>query len=48
MNDGEVVEFDTPAWLLENEEGFLTQLVNQTGSTMKKKLIQMTEQWKLW
>ena len=36
MNDSEVVEFDTPARLLENEEGFLTQLVNQTGSTMKK------------
>ena len=48
MNDSEVVEFDTPARLLENEEGFLTQLVNQTGSIMKEKLIQMTEEWKLW
>ena len=33
-------EFDTPAVLLENPEGLLTKMVNQTGSSMKKKLLE--------
>ena len=36
-------EFDTPAVLLENPDGFLTELVNQTGPTMKKKLLQIAQ-----
>ena len=36
-------EFDTPAVLLDNPDGFLTELVNQTGPTMKKKLLQIAQ-----
>ena len=33
-------EFDTPAVLLDNPEGFLTKMVNETGTSMKKKLLE--------
>ena len=41
LDDGRVVEFDTPSKLLENSEGHLSQMVNQSGSRVKKKLAQM-------
>ena len=41
LDDGRVVEFDTPSKLLENSEGHLSQMVNQSGSRVKKKLVQM-------
>ena len=41
LDDGRVVEFDTPSKLLENSEGYLSQMVNQSGSRVKKKLVQM-------
>ena len=41
LEDGRVVEFDTPSKLLENSEGHLSQMVNQSGSRVKKKLVQM-------
>ena len=44
LDDGRVMEFDTPSNLLENSNGYLTQLVNQTGSIVKKKLVQMAKQ----
>merc|ERR1711997_724679 len=43
MDDGQVVEFDKPATLLENSQGYLSQLVNQTGPTMKNKLWQIAQ-----
>ena len=33
-------DFESPATLLENPEGLLTRMVNQTGSFMKKKLLE--------
>ena len=33
-------DFDSPAILLENPEGLLTKMVNETGSSMKKKLLE--------
>ena len=36
-------EFDTPIVLLDNPDGYLTELVNQTGPTMKKKLLQIAQ-----
>ena len=33
-------DFESPATLLENPEGLLTRMVNQTGSSMKKKLLE--------
>ena len=41
LDDGKVAEFESPAKLLENPDGYLTHLVNQTGNTTKKKLIEM-------
>ena len=43
LDDGRVMEFDTPSNLLENSNGYLTQLVNQTGSIVKRKLVQMAQ-----
>ena len=44
LDDGSIAEFDTPAKLVENPDGYLTHLVNQTGANSKKKLIEMTQQ----
>ena len=41
LDDGEVMEFDSPGKLLENQDGYLSQLVDQTGPSAKRKLIQM-------
>ena len=43
LDDGKVVEFDSPGKLLENFDGYLFQLVNQTGHSTKKKLMQMAK-----
>ena len=43
LDDGRVVEFDTPSKLLENSQGYLTKMVNQTGSRVKKKLVQIAQ-----
>ena len=41
LDDGKVVEFDSPRKLLENCGGYLYELVDQTGLSSKKKLTQM-------
>ena len=43
LDDGKVSEFDSPRKLLENPNGYLSQLVNQTGLGVKRKLIQMAK-----
>ena len=43
LDDGRVMVFDTPSNLLEKSNGYLTQLVNQTGSIVKRKLVQMAQ-----
>ena len=43
LDDGKAVEFDSPGKLLENSDGYLFQLVNQTGHSAKKKLMQMAK-----
>ena len=43
LDDGKVMEFDSPGKLLENSDGYLFQLVNQTGYNTKKKLTQMAK-----
>ena len=43
LDDGKVMEFDSPGKLLENSDGYLSQLVNQTGPCAKKKLFQMAK-----
>ena len=43
LDDGKVMEFDSPGKLLENSDGHLFQLVNQTGPSAKKKLTQMAK-----
>ena len=43
LDDGKVMEFDSPGKLLENSDGYLFQLVNQTGHSTKKKLMQMAK-----
>ena len=45
LEGGTVVEFDSPGKLLENSNGYLTQLVNQTGPAAKRKLSQMAKYW---
>lgn len=44
LDDGCLMEFDTPSQLLENPEGYLTKLVDQTGPRAKKKLVEMAQQ----
>lgn len=36
MNNGSMVEFDHPHMLLQNENGYLTHLVNETSSTLNE------------
>ena len=43
LDDGEVMEFDSPGKLLENSDGHFAQLVDQTGPRAKRKLIQMAK-----
>ena len=43
LDDGKVMEFDSPGKLLENSDGYLFKLVNQTGPSKKKKLTQMAK-----
>ena len=43
LDDGKVMEFDSPRKLLKNSDGYLFQLVNQTGHSTKKKLMQMAK-----
>merc|ERR1740129_2383610 len=43
LDDGEVAEFDSPGKLLENPDGHLSQLVDQTGPNAKRKLSQMAK-----
>ena len=43
LDDGKVMEFDSPGKLLENSDGYLFKLVNQTGPSAKKKLTQMAK-----
>ena len=43
LDDGKVAEFNSPGKLLENSDGYLTQLVNQTGPGPKRKLSQMAK-----
>ena len=43
LDDGKAVEFDSPGKLLENSDGYLFQLVNQTGHSTKNKLMQMAK-----
>ena len=43
LDDGKVMEFDSPGKLLENSDGYLFKLVNQTGPCAKKKLTQMAK-----
>ena len=43
LDDGKAVEFDSPGKLLENSDGHLSQLVDQTGPSAKRKLSQMAK-----
>ena len=43
LDDGKVVEFDSPRKLLENPDGHLSKLVDQTGPNTKRKLTQMAK-----
>ena len=43
LDDGEIAEFDSPGKLLENPDGHLYQLVDQTGPNAKRKLSQMAK-----
>ena len=43
LDDGDVAEFDSPGKLLENPDGHLSQLVDQTGPNAKRKLSQMAK-----
>ena len=43
IDDGKVMEFDSPEKLLENPDGCFSQLVDQTGLSTKRKLIQMAK-----
>jgi len=43
LDDGEVVEFNSPGKLLEIPDGHLTLLVDQTGPSAKRKLSQMAK-----
>ena len=43
LDDGEVVEFNSPGKLLEIPDGHLSQLVDQTGPSAKRKLSQMAK-----
>ena len=43
LDDGKVMEFDSPGKLLENSDGYLFKLINQTGPSAKKKLTQMAK-----
>ena len=43
LNDGKVMAFDSPGKLLENPDGYFSQLVDQTGLSTKRKLIQMAK-----
>ena len=43
LDDGTVMEFDSPGKLLENSDGNFFQLVNETGHNTKKKLMQMAK-----
>ena len=38
LGDGNILEFDTPGRLLENQEGVFTSLVNETGAASAKHL----------
>src|SRR5436309_1408257 len=44
LNEGTVVEFDTPLNLLNNTEGFFYQLVDHSGPDAANKLKQMAQQ----
>ena len=44
LNEGRVVEFDTPLNLLNNPEGFFYQLVDHSGSEVATKLKQIALQ----
>lgn len=41
LDKGNVVEFDSPRQLLEDESGYFTSLVNDTGSTTSQHLKQL-------
>ena len=43
LDDGKIVEFDSPQNLLKNCDGYLSQLVDQTGTCSKKNLSQMVK-----
>lgn len=43
LDDGCLMEFDAPSQLLENSQGYLTKLVDQTGPRSKKKLVEMAK-----
>ena len=39
LDDGKVMEFDSPRKLLKNSDGYLFQLVNQTGPSADGKIL---------
>lgn len=41
-------EFDAPSALLQNSEGYLSKLVDQTGPNLRKNLMQMATKWWWW
>ena len=43
LQNGQIVEFDTPFKLLQNKQGHLYQMTLQTGPTEHQRLIQMAE-----
>ncbi|XP_033208793.1 probable multidrug resistance-associated protein lethal(2)03659 isoform X2 [Belonocnema kinseyi] len=43
MNEGSIVEFDNPFLLLENKNGYLSKMVQQTGTQMARSLAQIAE-----
>ncbi len=43
LDDGKVMEIDSPGKLLENSDGYLYHLVNQTGHSTKKKLMELAK-----
>ena len=46
LDDGRVVEFDAPWKLLQDPQGHLSQLVEQTGSRAKKNLLDIANKRK--
>ncbi|XP_012537913.1 multidrug resistance-associated protein 4 isoform X2 [Monomorium pharaonis] len=44
MDEGQVIEFDHPYILLQNEEGYLTIMVQETGKTMAEQLKQCAKE----